>query len=123
LSFLLAKGKAKMDKQEKQVTTTGNGQQKPILADDKENMAEQSQPSQNSTSIAGGSTKPLSIREALSILQTLCFDLRALKCKTAILARDGALFIRITPPASIGSVGLSNGHITLDAVPVSKGAK
>lgn len=110
-----------MAKQKKQVIDTGNGLiKKPILASGKENTAEGLKQSQKSTSIGGGNTKPLSIREALSLLQTLCLDLRGLKCEVAILAKTNRLYIIVSTPASIGELGTKNGHITINELPVSE---
>jgi hypothetical protein len=82
-------------------------------------MAAESKPSQVSTEIERGSTKPVSVAEALSLLQTLCSDLPSLGCKTAILAVEGRLYVRIIPPASIGKATFSDGHIRLNGLPVS----
>lgn len=99
--------------------TTGSGVTEPILAGENEPMEGLSQPSPTSTSIGEGSTKPLSVKEALSLLQTLCSDLRSLKCETAILARKNRLYIIAQIPASNGRVETEDGHILLDNRPVS----
>lgn len=99
-----------------------NGSKSPILASGSASdlTAEGLKPSLASTEIERGSTKPVSAAEALSLLQTLCSDLPSLGCKTAILAVDGRLYIRIVTPASIGKPTFSDGHIRLDGVPVSE---
>jgi len=110
-----------MAKPRKQETITGSGLTKtPILANENAPTEGLSQPFQASTSIEEGSTKPLSVPEALSLLQSLCSDLRSLKCQVAILARNDRLYLRIIPSASIG-LGFSEGHITVNGSPVSKG--
>ena len=106
----------------KQNITIGNGSTKtPILASENALTVELSQPSQPLTSIAEGSTKPVSITEALSLLQTLCLDLRSLGCKTAILARKNRLYIISDIPASIGKLDMKDGHITINGLPVLLG--
>ena len=110
-----------MAKPRKQVITTGNGSTKPILAQGKDPTAEQSQPSQPLTSIGVESMKPVSIPEALSLLQTLCLDLRALGCEMAILARNNRLYIIGAIPASIGKLAMDEGHITINGFPVLLG--
>ena len=109
-----------MAKPRKQDTTTGNGFTKtPILASGHDPTEAQLPPSQRPTSIGEGSTKPVSITEALSLLQTLCLDLRSLDCHTAILAKDRRAYIILEVPASIGDLSMKDGHIALDGVPVS----
>ena len=108
----------------KQDINTGsgsNGKKTPILAsgDALDHTAGDLIPSQVSTEIERGSTKPVSVPEALSLLQTLFLDLQSLGCKTAILAVEGRLYIRVLPPASIGKATFLDGHIRLDGVPVS----
>ena len=104
-------------------TNTGSGSngKQPIRASESASdpMVEESKQSPASTEIERGSTKPVSIAEALSLLQTLCSDLPSLGCKTAILAVDGRLYVRIITPASIGKATFSDGHIRLNGVPVS----
>lgn len=107
----------------RQDITTGSGlygEKTPILAKEKESdlMAEELKQSPHSASIAAGSTKPLSIPEAVSSLQTICLDLRALKCQTVILARNNVLTIAILAPASI-EFTVENGHVQMNGVPVS----
>lgn len=110
-----------MAKPKKQDIIIGSGSTKtPILATENAPTEGLSQPSRSFTSIEEGSTKPLSVLEALSLLQSLCSDLRSLNCHVAILARNDKLYLRIIPSASIG-FGFSEGHITVNGSPVSKG--
>lgn len=108
----------------KQDTTTGNGYTE-IPGTESENAPteERSKPSHTSTSIEGGSTKPVSLEEALSLLQTLCLDLRSMDCELAILARNRRVYLVIEVPASIGIMGIADGHITINGQPVSVGGK
>ena len=100
-------------------TNTGNGSIKtPILANGNDLTVEKSKPSQTSTSIGAGSTKPVSLPEALSLLQTLCLDLRSMNCETSILARGRTMYITVR--IDTGELGKSDtGHILLNGVPVS----
>jgi len=102
---------------------TGNGSTNPpILASVSDHMAGALKPSQQPTSIGAGSTKPVSLMEALSLLQTLCLDLRSLNCEVAILARNNRFYIIGAIPASIGELSMGDtGHIELNNVPVSFG--
>lgn len=109
-----------MAKSKKQDTIIGSGSTKtPILASENAPTAEQSQPSRTPTSIESGSTKPLSVAETLSLLQTLSFDARSLGCKTAILARGNRVYFGIETPSSIGNLTFDGGHIRINGVPVS----
>ena len=112
-----------MANSKKQDTNTGNGRTKtPILASEKDPTAEQSKPSQPRTSIGEGSTKPVSIPEALSLLQTLCLDLRSMDCEVAILAKGNRVYVIGAIPASIGNLKMSDtGHILLNGKPVLLG--
>lgn len=110
-----------MAKQKKQVITTGNGSIKPILAEEKDHTAVQLQPSPASTSIGEGSTKPVSIQEALSLLQTLCFDLRSMGSQVSILAKGRRLYIILEAPASIATLQMVDGHIEANGKPVLLG--
>ena len=105
-----------------QGTNTGSGDGKiPILADGQPSTAAKSQPSPKSTSIAEGSTKPVSLAEALSLLQTLCLDLRSLKSEVAILARNKRLYVIVSVPPDTGNLAISDtGNITINGEPVSK---
>ena len=109
-----------MARQKRPDTIIGNGDGKaPILASEKPSTEAQSKPSLKSTSIAAGSTKPVSVTEGLSLLQTLSLDLRSLDCHTAILARGRRAYVIIEIPASIGNLSQKGGHIYLEDVPVS----
>lgn len=110
-----------MAKQKKQVITTGNGSTKPILAEGNGLTAGQLQPSQPSTSIGVGSTKPVSAQEALSLLQTICFDLRAMGAQVSILAKGKRLYIILEAPASIATLQMVDGHIEANGKPVLLG--
>ena len=110
-----------MAKQKKQVITTGNGSTKPILAEGKDPTAEQLQQFPASTSIGEGSTKPVSIQEALSLLQTLCFDLRSMGSQVSILAKGKRLYIILEAPASIATLQMVDGHIEANGKPVLLG--
>jgi len=103
----------------RQNISIGNGRTKtPILASAKDPTAALLQPSPVSTSIESGSTKPLSIAEALSLLQTLCFDLRSMGCEVSILARKTRVYSIIQLPASIGQLATEDGHIIINGRPV-----
>lgn len=111
-----------MENTNEQGTIIGNGSTKiPILASESVPTVDPLKPSLPLTSIDTGSTKPVSVQEALSLLQTLCFDLRLMGCELAILARNNRLYIVLDPPASIGIVNMQNGHITIDGKPVVLG--
>lgn len=104
----------------RQDITIGNGSTKPILAQGNAPTVGRSKPYPASTSIGEGSTKPVSIPEALSLLQTLCLDLRSMGCEVSILARGQMMYMITKIPASIGMLEKSDtGHILLDGVPVS----
>ena len=106
----------------KQDTNIGSGFTKtPILATEKDHTAGVLKPSQPLTSIGAGSTKPVSILEALSLLQTLGLDLRGLSCEVSILAKGQMVYFIAKMPASIGILGMSEGHITANNTPVSIG--
>lgn len=108
-----------MEQRKKQDISTGNGAGKPILAGS-QNTGEASKLSPKSTKIGQGSTKPVSLPEALSLLQTLCLDLRSLDCETAILARNNRLYVVISTPSDTGKLSFSGGHIMLNNQPVSE---
>jgi hypothetical protein len=119
LSFSPERGNKQMARGKKQDIYTGNGDgQAPILADG-QSTAAQSKPSQASTKNGAGSTKPVSVTEGLSLLQTLSLDLRSLDCHTAILAQGRRAYVIIEIPASIGNLTMKNGHIYLGELPVS----
>lgn len=110
-----------MAQRRKQVIITGNGSTKPILAEGKGHTAELLQPSRTSTSIGEGSTKPVSFQEALSLLQTLCFDLRLMGTQVSILAKGKRLYIILEAPTSIATLQMVDGHIEANGKPVLLG--
>lgn len=109
-----------MAKRGKQEINTGSGPtETPILANVNVPTAEGSKPSQVPTSIAEGSTKPVSLPEALSLLQTNCFDLRSMGCRVSILARNDRLYVILAVPD--GQLKMADGHILLNEKPVVLG--
>jgi hypothetical protein len=116
--------KVKMESLEKQDTTTGSGTtQTPILASEKDPTAVQSKPPQEAASIAPmntskptSGTKPQTLAETVSLLQTDCFDLRSFGCKLVILARDGKIYIAIEHPDHSFGFDTVKGNITLDSI-------
>ena len=111
-----------MANSKKQDTNTGSGFTKaPILAGASALTAGELKQSQPLTSIGAGNTKPVSILEALSLLQTLGLDLRGLNCEVSILAKGQMVYFVAKVPASIGQMAMSNGHITANNTPVSVG--
>lgn len=113
-----------MDKQKKQAGNTGSGDGKaPILASDGQNTEEKSKLSPASIENAQSVIKPISQAEALSLWQTACFDLQSHGFRTAILATaNNEVVFMFSAPASIGLLGVKNGHVTIDGVPVSDAA-
>lgn len=104
------------------ITTGSSATPTPILASESDPTVERLAPSQPVTSIVSHSTKPLSLLEVLSLLQTNCFDLRSMNCEVAILARGKRLYVIVNLPTSIGGdLAVSDGHITLDGKPVVNG--
>jgi hypothetical protein len=120
--------KAKMESLEKQDITIGNGTTKtPILASENAPTEAKSLQPQEAASIESSSTskqtngtKPLTLNETVSLLQTDCFDAREFGCKVAILARDGKIYIAIEHPEHKFGFDTGKGNITVDGVPVSK---
>lgn len=110
-----------MAQQKRQGITIGNGSTKTILAEGKGRMAEKSKLSPVSTSIGEGSTKPVSITEALSLLQTILFDLRGMGSDVSILAKGKRLYVIIEAPASIERLSMIDGHIEVNGKPVLLG--
>lgn len=101
--------------------TTGNiDGHRPILASENQGTAEALKPSRAPTSIAVGSTKPVSLKEALSLLQTLYFDLQSMGCKVSILARNKRFYVVCEVPADTGALTFERGHIAIDGKPVSE---
>ena len=106
----------------KQDIIIGNGSTgTPILDQEKDPTAAVSILSPQPTSIESGSTKPRSLAEALSLLQTNCFDLRGFKCEVSILARGKRLYIIATLPPDTGLLDIEHGHITIAGKPVILG--
>jgi hypothetical protein len=108
-----------MAKQRKQDGTTGNGDgSHPILASGGRSTAEALP--QPPASI-GNAPSGISLAEELSLWQTACFDLQSHGLRTAILATAGnEIVFMVSLPASIGRLGVKDGHVTLDGVPVSE---
>ncbi len=103
------------------IITTSGFLETPILASASVPMEDLLKPSPQITSIASLSSfkdKPISPAEALSLLQTRCFDLRSLGLRVAVLADTGELFIAVKYE---GHALDFNGHILLDGQPVVKG--
>jgi hypothetical protein len=120
--------KVKMESPKKQDTITGNGiTETPILADANVPTVVPSQPPQEAASIAPSSTeketngtKPQTLSETVSLLQTDCFDLRSFGCKVAILARDGKIYIAIEHPGHKFDFDTDKGNITIDGIAAVK---
>jgi hypothetical protein len=102
----------------KQDITIGSGFTRPILAGN-DHTAESSKPSRPSTSIGVVTTKTVSVPEALSQIQTLAVDLRALGCEVSILAKGRMVYFIAKVPASIGTLSMGGGHILANGLPVS----
>lgn len=111
-----------MEPSKKPGTDTGSGDGKtPILAKGQPATAGKLKPSRKPTSIDGGSTKPVSLPEALSLLQTNCYDLRSMGCTVSILARKNRVYIIAEMPPNTGRLDVENGHITIAGKPVLLG--
>lgn len=103
------------------ISITSGSSATPILASVNVPMEDLSKQSPQITSIESLSSfkdKPISPAEALSLLQTRCFDLRSLGFRVVILADTGELFIAVMYD---GHKLDFNGHILLDGQPVVKG--
>lgn len=117
-----------MEPQGKQETTTGNGTTRtPILASASAPTVVPSQPSQEAASIGQASTsketngtKPQSLNETVSLLQTDCFDLRSFGCKVAILAKDGKIYIAIEHPDHKFGFDTGKGNMLVDSIAAVK---
>lgn len=113
-----------MESLEKQDTTTGNGTTPtPILASAADPTEAQSKQHQEAASIAPSNTangtsgtKPQTLAETVSLLQTDCFDLRAFGCKVAILARNGKIYIAIEHPEHAFDFDTDKGNILVDSI-------
>lgn len=117
-----------MESLEKQETTTGNGTtETPILESAKDPTAEPSTVPQEAASIAPASietetngTKPQSLNETVSLLQTDCFDLKGFGCKVAILAQNGKLYVAIEHPDHKFGFDTGKGNILVDSIAAAK---
>ena len=98
-----------MAKRAKQDTTTGSGTTRTILESGKDPTAAKYQPSPRPTSIEPMSTLP----ELLSMLQTNCFDLKAVGCKVQLAARKNRLYVILEMPEMGDTVGIEDGHVLL----------
>lgn len=113
-----------MEPLEKQDTTTGNGITKtPILANENAPTVAPSQPrrkaggiAQPNTASETNGTKPQSLAETVSLLQTDCFDLRAFGCKVAILAKNGKIYLAIEHPGHSFDFDTVKGNILIDSI-------
>ena len=113
-----------MESLEKLDITTGNGTTKtPILASEKDLTEAQSPQPQEAASIESRSTskptnetKPQTLNETVSLLQTDCFDLRQFGCKVAILAKDGKIYIAIEHPEHKFGFDTGKGNILVDSI-------
>ncbi len=106
-----------MAKPRKQGIITGNGTtNSPILASGNDPTEGQSAtaPSQKESA----SIKPVSLAEALSLLQTDCYDLRSMGCTVQIAARKNRLYAILEMPSVSDTVRMENGHILLRDRPV-----
>lgn len=126
--FLKESAKVKMESLEKQDTTTGNGiTETPILASASAPTADLSKPLPEAASIAPASiekqtngTKPQSLTETVSLLQTDCFDLKSFGCKVVILAKEGKLYIAIEHPDHKLGFDTGKGNILVDSIAAVK---
>ncbi|RPI95528.1 MAG: hypothetical protein EHM40_02940 [Chloroflexi bacterium] len=118
-----------MEQLEKPDITTGNGTTKtPILASENDPTAAPSQPLPEVASIEPASiaketngTKPQTLGETVSLLQTDCFDLRSFGCKVAILAKDGKIYIAVEHPEHSFGFDTGKGNILIDSIAVTRG--
>ncbi len=117
-----------MEKQEKPDITTGNGITKiPILASENALTVDPSQPRPKAASIVQpntasetNGTKPQSLSETVSLLQSDCFDLKSYGCKVAILARDGKIYLAIEHPDHKFDFDTDKGNILIDSIAAVK---
>lgn len=117
-----------MESLEKQDTTIGNGTiETPILANESAPMEAQSKQPQEAASIAPASiekqmsgTKPQTLNETVSLLQTDCFDLKSFGCKVAILAKDGKLYIAVEHPDHRFGFDTGKGNMLVDSIAAAK---
>jgi hypothetical protein len=117
-----------MELLEKPDITTGNGTSKtPILASAAEPTAVKSPRPRKADSIEPSNTaketngtKPQTLAETVSLLQTDCFDLRSFGCKVAILSKDGKIYLAIEHPAHTLDFDTDKGNITIDGIAAVK---
>jgi hypothetical protein len=120
--------KVKMESLEKQDITTGNGITKtPILASESAPTVDPSPQPRKAASTAPASiksetngTKPQTLNETVSLLQSDCFDLRAFGCKVAILAKGGKIYLAIEHPEHIFDFDTDKGNILVDSIAAVK---
>jgi hypothetical protein len=117
-----------MESPEKQDIITGNGTSKiPILANENEPMADplnKPQPAggivPSNTAKETNGTKPQTLTETVSLLQSDCFDLRSFGCKVVILTRDGRMYIAIDHPDHSFGFDIGKGNILIDDIAAVK---
>jgi len=117
-----------MESLEKLDTITGNGTtETPILASEGGPMEALSQPLPEADSIAPDNisketngTKPQTLSETVSLLQTDCFDLRAFGCRVVILARNGKIYVAIEHPDHSFDFDTGKGNILIDSIAAVK---
>lgn len=117
-----------MESLEKQDITIGNGTtQTPILARENAPTEGQLPQPQEAASIEPASiskqtsgTKPQTLSETVSLLQTDCFDLKSFGCKVAILAKDGKIYVAIEHPDHKFGFDTGKGNILIDSIAAVK---
>lgn len=117
-----------MEDLSKQDTTIGNGTTvTPILASENDPTEAQSSQPPEAASIAPASiakqtngTKPQTLNETVSLLQTDCFDLKEFGCRVAILAKNGKLYIAIEHPDHQFGFDTGKGNVLVDSIAASK---
>lgn len=117
-----------MEQQKKQDIIIGNGILKtPILANEGEHTEDQSNQhlevgsiEQADTEKQTNGTKPQTLSETVSLLQTDCFDLKSFGCKVAILAQEGKIYLAIESPDHKFGFDTAKGNILIDGVSVVK---
>lgn len=117
-----------MEDLSKQDITTGSGTTvTPILA--RENAPTEAQSNQlpEADSIEPASiakqtngTKPQTLNETVSLLQTDCFDLKEFGCRVVILAKEGRLYFVIEHPEHQFGFDTGKGNILVDSIAASK---
>jgi hypothetical protein len=117
-----------MDILEKQDTTTGNGiSRTPILQSAAEPTAAKSVPPRKAASIGQSNTasetngtKPQTLSETVSLLQTDFFDLKSFGCKVAILSQGGKIYLAIEHPDHEFDFDTVKGNILIDSIEAVK---